>query len=85
MVVNIERFLGVCPPYVVSLKLSLVSGQPPMYRGALLIKTNLPVGPYSVPIPTVLRSYGDPRGLGVSYERGTLVSLQWPASTTLLP
>ena len=41
------------------------------YRGTSLIRTLPPVGLYTIAL--CLESYGDPRGVGVSYERGTPV------------
>ena len=43
-------------------------GHAPPYRGTSLIRPPSPEEPLSRP---TLRDYGDPRGAGVSYERGT--------------
>ena len=43
--------------------------RPLAYRGTSLTRNTPPVGLYSRPMP--LGTYGDPRGLGVSFERGT--------------
>ena len=44
----------------------------PAVQGYLAHKKHPPVGPYSSPS---LGTYGDPRGVGVSYERGAPVHL----------
>ena len=47
-------------------------GDPAGYRGSSLIRSTPPVGPCSSLMP---RTYGDPSGVGVSYERGTPAGL----------
>jgi hypothetical protein len=44
-------------------------------RGTSLVRNNPPIGPYIIPMT---RDLGDPRGLGVSYERGTPVGVVVP-------
>jgi len=49
---------------------SVCMGDMLQYRGTSLIRTPLPVGPYSSPMPGTC---GDPMGVGISQERGTPV------------
>ena len=53
-----------------------------VYRGALLIRNTPPVGPT---VALCLGTYGDPRGVSVSYEQGTPVGVSTEINDTHRP